>query len=504
MQATNNLLPRGPGTAGAATLTNKSGAPDREGISGNTAKMKILVVLANFGTKNDSYMKRLLDEYSSMPFDVHPVLLTNVPKNLGEKVEVVVQPPTGDPWAFPFPHKKMMAEHADDYDLFIYSEDDTPTTERNINAFLAATEVLHDDEIAGFIRSERGPNGEVHFSTAHYHFHWDPASVVSRGGQTFAFFTNEHSACYILTRNQLKRAIASGGFLVHPHQEKYDLLVSAATDPYTQCGFKKLVNISRIENFILPHLPNKYVGKLGLRDSEMFTQLRALEAIQVGARSSAVLFNTETRVGQSKWSKSYYEPARQDILDLIPAGTRRLLSYGCGWGELESELGRRGIHVIALPVDSVIGACAEERGVEVLYGDTEGALAKVSEERFDCVLATDSVHRFAEPERLLKSFSNLLAPDGVVIITVPNLSELGAWARKMRRDPTALNLGSFASSGIQQTSRRMIRRWFQAAGMAVQNDIPVVPERRERLRKRMVGLSDGILAEEFIFVGARI
>jgi len=85
MQATNNLLPRGPGTTDAATLTNKSGAPDRESISGNTAKMKILVVLANFGTKNDSYMKRLLDEYSSMPFDVHPVLLTNVPKNLGEK-----------------------------------------------------------------------------------------------------------------------------------------------------------------------------------------------------------------------------------------------------------------------------------------------------------------------------------------------------------------------------------------------------------------------------------
>jgi len=221
----------------------------------------------------------------------------------------------------------MMAEHADDYDLFIYTEDDTLISEAKYQ------------RVPGRDGSPpRRRNRRIHpfgawakwrdpFFDRSLSFSLDPASVVSRGGQTFAFFTNEHSACYILTRNQLKRAIASGGFLVHPHEEKYDLLVSAATDPYTQCGFTKLVNISRIENFILPHLPNKYVGKLGLRDSEMFTQLRALEAVQVGTRSSAVLFNTETRVGQSKWSKSYYEPARQDILNLIPAGTRRLLSY---------------------------------------------------------------------------------------------------------------------------------------------------------------------------------
>ena len=53
-----------------------------------------------------------------------------------------------------------------------------------------------------------------------------------------------------------------------------------------------------------------------------------------------MLFNTETRVGQSKWSKSYYEPVRQDILDAIPSGTRSLLSFGCGWGAMEAELGR--------------------------------------------------------------------------------------------------------------------------------------------------------------------
>ncbi len=234
--------------------------------------MKILVTIANFGTKNDQYLRRLLDEYASMSHEVHTVVLTNVPKSLGDGVEVVVETPQGDPWTFPFAHKKILADRLGDYDIFIYSEDDTLITERNISAFLEVTKVLAVNEIAGFIRSEKSPDGTTYFSTVHNHFHWDPESIVSRGPYTLAFFTNEHSASYILTREQLKRAIKSGGFLTGPHQEKYDLLVSAATDPYTQCNFKKLICISQIEDFVLPHLPSKYIGKLG--------ECRTIEVVQ--------------------------------------------------------------------------------------------------------------------------------------------------------------------------------------------------------------------------------
>jgi SAM-dependent methyltransferase len=487
----------------SAERANRTANPAEAGALGKAVKQRILVILANFGVKNDQYMKRLLEEYRSMSHDVHPVLLTNLLKDLGKDVEIVVQPPSGDPWSFPFPHKKIMADRINDYDLFIYSEDDTLISERNIDAFLNATEVLRDDEVAGFIRSEQGPDGENHFSTVHYHFHWDPASVVSRGGQTFAFFSNEHSACYILTRNQLKRAIDSGGFLVDPHQEKYDLLVSAATDPYTQCGLKKLVCISRIEDFILPHLPNKYVGKLGLRDSEMFAQFRALQDIQAGTRSAEVLFNTVTRVGQSKWSKNYYEPVRQDLLSAIPASARRVLSYGCGSGEMEAELSQRGMRVTALPLDSVIGACAETKGVEVIYGDSQSALEKVSKEQFDCVLATDAIHRFPRPDQLLNQFSRLLTPGGVVVALVPNHSELGVLWRRIRHDATCTNLGNFAKGGIHRTSYGRIQRWFADAGLKVRTVVPYVAAERQRMYRITGKLGDRWLAEEFIFVGGK-
>ena len=90
--------------------------------------MKVLVVIANYGTSNDIYLHRLLEEYRTMPYDVDIVVLSNVPKALGTDVELVLTPPPKDPHAFPFAHKKILAERMPHYDLFIYSEDDTLIT----------------------------------------------------------------------------------------------------------------------------------------------------------------------------------------------------------------------------------------------------------------------------------------------------------------------------------------------------------------------------------------
>jgi len=466
--------------------------------------MKILVTIANFGTKNDQYLRRLLDEYASMSHEVHTVVLTNVPKSLGDGVEVVVETPQGDPWTFPFAHKKILADRLGDYDIFIYSEDDTLITERNISAFLQVTKVLAVNEIAGFIRSEKSPDGTTYFSTVHNHFHWDPESIVSRGPYTLAFFTNEHSASYILTREQLKRAIKSGGFLIGPHQEKYDLLVSAATDPYTQCNFKKLICISQIEDFVLPHLPSKYIGKLGLKDSEFFRQITALEAIHNKTRLCAALLNGEANVGQLRWSKRYYEPVRHDILDLIPDGAQRVLSYGCGWGEMEAELVRRGMRVTAIPLDSVIGACAEARGIEVVYGDLESALAKISSERFDCILATDVLHLIPKPDYLLSSLRRVLAPGGSIITSVPNLNQLPVWWHRISRHPAYSHVGNFQRTGVHLASYGMIRRWFANADLALREVIPIIPKRAERVHQILGRLGAGLLAAEFLIVGTRV
>ena len=170
-----------------------------------------------------------------------------LPRTWAKRSTFEVGLPAKDPWSLPFGHKQLFAERVDDYDLFIYSEDDILITQRNVDLFLASSKTLPENMIAGFVHAETDDQGGLYFDPVHSHFHWDSQSAQSIEGDTYAYHTNEHSACYLITQDHLKRAIQSGGFLVAPHQNRYDMLCAAATDPYTQCGFKKMICLSRLE-----------------------------------------------------------------------------------------------------------------------------------------------------------------------------------------------------------------------------------------------------------------
>lgn len=428
--------------------------------------MKTLVVIASYGTANDKHLSRMLSEFRAMRDRVDIVITSNIAKNLGADVEVVTGLPSKDPWSLGFAHKAIFAERLSNYDLFIYSEDDILVQERNLDAFLRVTEVLPNNEVAGFMRTETDSQGQLYFPDVRQHFHWDPGSVCSRGNYTFAFFTTEHAACYVLTRDQLSRAIESGGFLVAPHEGRHDLLVTAATDPYTQCGFRKMICISHLEDFLVPHLSNKYAptGEV-LSAREFDAQLRALERTRGNGTPKSTLFPAATKLYHERWSKSYYEPCQEELLSLVPEGARNVLSIGCGWGETEKRLIEMGMRVKAIPMDCVIAANAESRGVEIVHGDIKAAREGLRGDRFDCLLFSNVLHLVRYPAEWLACFSGLLAPGGRVVASVPNLSWPRRLSRRIRLHGHMATPRSYDDSGMHVSTGRVLRRWFRQAGL---------------------------------------
>lgn len=269
--------------------------------------MRVLVAIANYGFKHVEYVHRLIEEYRSLPCSTDIVVLSDVPKDLGSDVEVVVGLPTRDPWSLPFGHKKIFAERMADYDLFIYSEDDILLTWKNIESFLLITDVLPKNEIAGFVLYELDSTGKRWFPGFHGPFHWIPSSLKRVDNYRLAICSNLHSACYVLTQNQLKRAISSGGYLVNPHQGKYDLLCSASTDPYTQCGFRKLICISHLSDLLVHHLPNRYVGKIGIDENDFGKQLAFMLSLEDRDMCGQELLPTTKNIDHIvRWDKMYY------------------------------------------------------------------------------------------------------------------------------------------------------------------------------------------------------
>jgi 2-polyprenyl-3-methyl-5-hydroxy-6-metoxy-1,4-benzoquinol methylase len=466
------------------------------------ARMKVLVAIASYGTKNDGYLAQLVREYRSMQFDVSIVVLTNVDKNLAEGAEVVVGLPTKNPWSLPFGHQQIFADRLDDYDIFIYSEDDTLITERNIQAFLRISDALPDNEIAGFLRFEQGPGGARNYPEIHGHFHWDTRTVRSRGEYELAVLTNEHSACYVATRQQLRRAIQSGGYIVEPHEGHYDLICTAATDIYTQCGFQRLICLSHLEDFLVHHLPNRYVGtRFGVDHHELHRQLDLLLALGRNGSSPASLIETETHLMGFRYSKNHYEPVRSEILSAIPRNARSILSIGCGWGATEAWLARQGFQVAAVPLDPIIAGGAMASGVRMVHGDFETARHKLAGERFDCLLIANILHLAQDPVQVLRSFSALLSTGSPAVVTVPNLCRLRRVWRALRHGEQLIKDNVYELTGMHFTSPRTLREWFRGAGLTVQEVVEIVPE--HATAAGCFGLLNPLLADELLAVARR-
>jgi 2-polyprenyl-3-methyl-5-hydroxy-6-metoxy-1,4-benzoquinol methylase len=463
--------------------------------------VRTLVAIAHYGTKNRPFLERLITEYQSMEgLTVDIVVLTEVHKPyLPRHVQQVVGLPDPDPWSLPFSHRSLFVSSVGEYELFLYSEDDTLIERRNLEAFLEVSSTLPEAYLPGFTRYEVGPRGERYYNDVHTRYHWDPTSVFTHNGQVFASFTNEHSACYVLTDRQLRRCIRSGGFVTSPHQGRYDMLVSAATDPYTRCGLRKVLPVSRFEDFALHHLPNVYVGRMGICQEDMDLQLQALRDLAASGPGS-YLFDATSPVADGRWDKDYHAPLPDPLAIDADLSGRSILSIGVGSGQAEAALIDRGAKVTGVPLDPIVARVAEKRGIRCTPSDLDQALAGCKEP-FDGILLADVLPHLADPTRLLSRLRRHLAVDGELWATARNARHERVGAALGRR-PTPPKADDFERSRVHPASGRTLSSWLRNAGYRVTSKEYWSTGRDVALLDRLPSVFDPLTADR-VLVRAR-
>jgi 2-polyprenyl-3-methyl-5-hydroxy-6-metoxy-1,4-benzoquinol methylase len=267
---------------------------------------------------------------------------------------------------------------------------------------------------------------------------------------------------------------------------------------------EKLICISRLDDFLVHHLPNKYVGTyFGVGDTEVRRQVDVLLELGENGTKSPSLFDAETRLQYGVYSKSYYEPIQPELVSAVPFNARSVLSIGCGWGATESWLVEKGLRVTAVPLDPVIPGGAQAGGVELVTGGFAEARGKLSGRQFDCLLLSNVLHLAPDPVEVLRSFSALLAPEGVSVAVVPNTARLGAERRLLGRKPQDGSRGTYEQTGTHLSSSNIFRSWFLAAGLRVEKFKELLSPRAQRHRYLTLGLMDSWIASEFIAVARR-
>lgn len=214
--------------------------------------MKIKICINNFGNTQLNYLDTVLKEYRSFKkYKVDTTIHTTVPL-LHEK-QVVHPESLGQGLAYPC--RWEMADALDAFDIFIYTENDILITEDNINAFLEYNNTLPDNQVAGFLLYEQRDDKKIIVNLCEYY-----GPIFGKTYPHGFMVNNQHQACWVLTRSQLKKVIDSGGFLVQPHWGPYGIIEQGASDPYTQCGLEKVYpyNVDMVERLLIRHLPLKY------------------------------------------------------------------------------------------------------------------------------------------------------------------------------------------------------------------------------------------------------
>lgn len=157
------------------------------------------------------------------------------------------------------------------------------------------------------------------------------------------------------------------------------------------------------------------------------------------------------------------------------AGHRRLLEVGCGPGRMSAELQARGHEVTGLELDAGFAALARTRCDRVIEADLEhddiGEMLRG--ETFDAIVAGDVLEHLRDPHSLLVRLRPLLADDGILVISVPNVANEAVRLALMQGEFPYAPVGLLDRTHLRFFTPRLLDQMLVEAGFAVDQILPV-------------------------------
>ena len=218
----------------------------------------ILAVLVNYGEEQLPYLKQVVNELKSFTkYEVSIIVNSNIPLDI-EGVDLVNVIQLDNYQLLPLTCRQVIWDHRNDFDLFLFGENDHLFKEHHIDNYLRYTNILPKNKIAGLIQYEENSTGR-YYPAYHAHYDWDYNNVEEYNGLKFAHFTNIHQATFILTKKQLLEIGSKFDFTQFFGSSHYSVKCKVNTDIYQFCGMKKVICISEFEGNLIHHLPNVYI-----------------------------------------------------------------------------------------------------------------------------------------------------------------------------------------------------------------------------------------------------
>ncbi len=216
---------------------------------------KVLAVLVNYGEDQLQYLEKVVDQLKSFKkYEVTVVVNTNIPLDI-EGVDIVNVINLDNYQFLPLTCKSVIYSNKDDFDIFLFGENDHLFKEHHIDKHLEYESFLPEDRITGLIQFEQYKKGKF-YCAFHDTYDWDLNSVEIYNEKVFATPQNLHQATFILTQQQLYKICKIHDFTQFFGNSHYSVKCKVNTDIYQFCGMKKLICISELKFNQIQHLPS--------------------------------------------------------------------------------------------------------------------------------------------------------------------------------------------------------------------------------------------------------
>lgn len=233
--------------------------------------MKILVSIATYGIKNVEYLKRVIDEYKSFKnHDIDIIVHGTTPLNRNDITFITHE----DPECTVYYHRNDFIEKQNEYDYFLFSEDDILISEQTIDTYIRYDSILPHDHCLGFLRYENTPEKIKYLIDLWLNvpgYDYIKSSCVQIDKHNYFTVTNPHQSCYILSQVKLKYTIANSRYIRDNCSMGLETSSSGIFTDWVLGGgpIQKVLPLSHsdLKKCLIEHLPGNHCNPPGINSS---------------------------------------------------------------------------------------------------------------------------------------------------------------------------------------------------------------------------------------------
>jgi len=171
---------------------------------------------------------------------------------------------------------------------------------------------------------------------------------------------------------------------------------------------------------------------------------------------------------QSKDFDVYYQQSRFEMLKYVPLTVTRVLDVGCSSGDFGALVkAQRHAEVWGVELNPNAAAIASQK-LDQVYCDAFSADLNLPKQQFDCIVFNDVLEHLIDPYSILRFTKTLLAPDGVIVASIPNVRYFGnIWKLLIHKDWKYTDQGILDRTHLRFFTQRSILDMFESLEYSV-------------------------------------